>query len=134
MTGLGSLAERVAKIEAMMPSSDRDGRDQWDAINGLRDGMGDLKIQIGSIGEENGLILDRLKEVKDRQTEASKERSGMELRNAEAIAELTKKIDAMSADMAVLKDSRQSNSQIRVIGISGVVSLAVGLIVSFFKH
>lgn len=134
MTGSGSLAERVAKIEAMMPSSDRDGRDQWDAINGLREGMGDLKIQIGAIGEKNGQILDRLKEVKDRQTEASKERSGMELRNAEAIAELTEKIDAMSADMVVLKDSRQTNSRMRVIGISGFVSLAVGLIVSYFKH
>lgn len=117
-----------------MPSSDRDGHDQWDAINALREGMGDLKIQIGAIGEKNGQILDRLKEVKDRQTEASKERSVMDLRNAEAIAELSKKIDAMSADMAVLKDSRQSNSQIRVIGISGFVSLAVGLIVSYFKH
>lgn len=134
MPGSGSLAERVAKIEATMPSSDQDGRDQWDAINGLRDGMGDLKVEIRSIQNKNGQILDRLEEVKDRQAEASKERSGMETRNAEAIAELTKKIDAMSADMAVLKDSRQSNSQIRVIGISGFVSLAVGLIVSYFKH
>lgn len=117
-----------------MPSSDQDGRDQWDAINGLRDGMGDLKVEIRSIQNKNGQILDRLEEVKDRQAEASKERSGMETRNAEAIAELTKKIDAMSADMAVLKDSRQSNSQMRVIGISGFVSLAVGLIVSYFKH
>lgn len=134
MTGSGSLAERVAKIEATMPSSDRDGHDQWDAINGLRDGMGDLKVEIRSIQNKNGQILDRLEEVKDRQGEASKESSGMETRNAEAIAELTKKIDAMSADMAVLKDLRQSNSQMRVIGISGFVSLAVGLIVSYFKH
>lgn len=129
-----SLAERVAKIEAMMPGSDRDGRDQWDAINGLRDGMSDLKVEISSIQNKNGLILDGLEEVKDRQADASRERSGMELRNAEAIEALTKKIDAMSADMVVLKDSRQTNSQMRVIGISGFVSLAVGLIVSYFKH
>ena len=134
MPGSGSLAERVAKIEATMPSSDRDGRDQWDAINGLRDGVGDLKVEIRSIQNKNGQILDGLEEVKTRQADASRERSGMETRNAEAIAELTKKIDALTADMAVEKDSRATNGKFGTVLLSGVVSVCVALAAAIFNH
>ena len=129
-----SLAERVARIEATMPSSDRDGRDQWDAINDLRNGMGDLKSDLRSVRDKNELILDRLEEVKDRQGEASKERSGMETRNAEAIAALTQKIDALTADMAVEKDSRATNGKFGVVLLSGIVSVCVALAAAIFNH
>lgn len=133
-TNGGSLAERVAKIEAMLPASDRDGRDQWDAINDVRRGMTDLKVEIGAVKEKNGLILEKLEEVKDRQQDATRQRTASEVSNAAAIDALTKKIDALTADVAVLKESRQSMGKVGTVLLSGLVSAAVALLAGFVNH
>ena len=133
-TNGGSLAERVAKIEAMLPASDRDGRDQWDAINDVRRGMTDLKVEIGAVKEKNGLILEKLEEVKDRQQDATRQRTASEVSNAAAIDALTKKIDALTADVAVLKESRQSMGKFGTVILSGIVSTVVALLAGFVNH
>ena len=130
----GSLAERVAKIEAMLPASDRDGRDQWDAINDVRRGMTDLNVEIGGLKEKNGLVLEKLDDVRRSQQEATKQRSDSEKSNAAAIAELTKKIDALTSDVAVLKESRQSMGKLGTVVLSGLVSAAVALLAGFMNH
>ena len=140
-TNGGSLAERVAKIEAMLPANDRDGRDQWDAINDVRRGVtdlnveiGGLKVEIGAVKEKNGLILEKLEEVKDRQQDATRQRTASEVSNAAAIDALTKKIDALTADVAVLKESRQSMGKLGTVVLSGLVSAAVALLAGFMNH
>lgn len=133
-TNGGFLAERVAKIEAMLPASDRDGRDQWDAINDVRRGMTDLEVEIGAVKEKNGLILEKLEEVKDRQQDATRQRTASEVSNAAAIDALTKKIDALTADVAVLKESRQSMGKVGTVLLSGLVSAAVALLAGFVNH
>lgn len=131
MPPASSLAERVAKLEAMAPASDRDGRDQWDAINSVRDGVSDLKVQIGIVSERNVKILEGLEDVKSQQSAATTQRSEVEQRNAEKIDALTKKVDDLAASVAVLKDSHATMGKFGTVILSGVVSAIVG-VVSWF--
>ena len=126
-------SERLAALEVRVGDVATDSRDQWTAINSLREGQGAMREVLAAIRQQNADIITKLGELKRTNALESDACLRQENANAESIRALQASVQALKETVATMAGASALSRWMGQLALPAVVSIGVALF-SYFAR
>ena len=120
-------AERLAALEVRVGDAAADSRDQWAAINSLREGHGAMREGLAAIRQQNADIINKLDDLKRSNAVESAACLRQENANAEAIKGLQTSVQTLKETVATMAGASAFSRWAGQLALPAIVSIAVAV-------